>query len=173
MRAISLVALIILGLLPKAGADPRLEGLSLPTLNLSLAVPASYPNVVFPTDENGLGIPLIRARYEIFKFPQNLADRDLFPKKTVVFNYTGANDGSGGLFLPLELLGFPVGVGAYLNRPDQNGWVTGAPRGELAGLGGSFGADIPNNIPAGDYPAAPQNHADVFIAAAFPFGLRV
>jgi hypothetical protein len=146
--------------------------LNFPTLILSRAT-----GIESPTDENGLGIPLIKSRYEVFKFPQNTADRELFPMKTVIFNYTGANDGSGGLFLPLSLGDIPVGLGVYVNRPDQNGFVTGSPRDDITGLSTSFGAQV---VAANDIltlspslPGEPENIADIFLGAVLPMGLRV
>jgi hypothetical protein len=168
----AIVALILLGLPLTLAADPRLEGMNFPTLNLSRGVPSSYTNIESPTDENGLGIPLIRSRYEVFKFPQNTADRELFPEKTVIFNYTGGTDGSGGLFLPFTLRDIPVGVGVYVNRPDQNGFVTGAPRSDL-GFAASFGAEVIGSTDISFLPNEPQNMADIFFGAELSNGLRL
>jgi len=156
-------------------ASPRLEGMNRPVFSLTDGVPTSYPNVLFPTDENNLGIPVIPDRYEIFKFPQSLVDPELFSDNTVVFKYTGTGTGSGGLFLQFpKLLGVPVGAGVFLNRPNQNDWVNGQSRGDLGTLGNTFDADITNQATiAMGTPPAPNNHADVFFAAALPVGLRL
>jgi hypothetical protein len=165
--AAALAAILLIATPIGLGATPRLDGMGMPTLSFSAAVPASFPNLQFQADDFGQGASFVRDVYDPFEFPQTLVDRDLFPRSRAIFNYTGAGQGSGGVYLNLDgLLNRPFAVGVYANAPDRNGAAIGEGRGDLAGLGATFGADVTNAVTTfGSLPGAPANIADLFVAA--------
>lgn len=162
------VAAMILLLPFSVGAwDTRILSLNDPALVQSLGRPAGFTDLVFPTDEFGVGLSAVPDAIDIWKLPQQLANVKLFPSSAIILDWTGSNPlmGNAGLVLPLK--GTPLVLGVFLMRPSLNGWVTGTPRSDF-GLGASFAASAGNQVSAGGTPpAAPTNLADLFVAAKF------
>ncbi len=74
--------------------------------------------------------------------------------------WTGNPNGNAGVVLGAANQSFVMGL--FLHRPDENGWVIGAPRGNLTGLGASYAANAA--LPSVTAPNAPTNLADILIA---------
>jgi hypothetical protein len=139
--------------------DSRIYSLGAPTLSLSGAVPTGFANFVFPTDEYGLGLSAVPDALDVFILPQQLANSKLFPSTSIILDSTVLINPNGGIVMGL---GKQFVLGVFLFRPTLNGWVTGAPRANLAGLGGSYTADSGVAVTA---PTVPANLADVIFAA--------
>ncbi len=161
-------ALLFLGLpLSALGYDTRLLALDSPTLSQTAGAAAAGVgvNIIFPSDEFGLGLSSVPDTFDIWKLPGRLADKRLFPSNSVILNYTGGTTGNGGIVIAPAKLPFALGV--FVLRPNLNGWVIGSPRGDLAGLGASYYADAVTDgilsVPALG-PAAPTNVIDGLIA---------
>lgn len=169
MRRYSFILVLLLVIVPLSiGAyDTRLLSLNNPTLSQTAAVPSTLlPNLLFPTDEFGLGVSAVPDSLDIWKLPQQLANKALFPSNAVILDYTGpaVTDGNAGLVLAPGKL--PLVIGVFCRRPDQNGWMIGTPRLDLPGLGLDFFADgsAPATMQVGTGPSAPSNIADLILA---------
>jgi hypothetical protein len=144
------------------GYDTRIFALDGPTLSHTFGAALAGVIVIFPTDEFlGLGLSAVEDTLDIWKLPSRLADKELFPTNSVIIDYTGGFTGNGGLVIAPSR--WPVTLGIFTLRPNQNGWVIGEPRGDLAGLGATYFADSGNDI-SGTPPAAPSNIIDALCA---------
>ncbi len=150
-----------------SGYDTRILSLNSPTLSQTAGASAAGvgANIIFPTDEFGLGMSSVPDTFDIWKLPSKMADKGLFPSNSIILDYTGAANGNGGIVIsPAKL---PITLGVFALRPNQNGWVTGSSRGDLTGLGGTYFADsgVTSIVTP---PATPSNVVDVI--AAFKIG---
>jgi hypothetical protein len=145
-------------------SNARLLSLNNPTFSHTAAVPASnLPNLLFPGDEYGMGISAVPDTLDIWKFPQTLVDQDLYPSTTVLFYFLSPENFSAGIVTGLGNL--PLALGVFGMRPDGNGWVTGAPRSDLEGLGSDYAEDAGNAISTNSTPpGVPDNIVDLLLA---------
>jgi hypothetical protein len=146
--------------------DARLLSLNNPTLSHTAAAPPGFSDLVFPTDEFGFGISAVPDTLDIWKFPQAIVDKELFPSHTIILDYISSTDGNGGIVVGIGKL--PLAVGVFLMRPNRNGWVIGRPRSELSNLGSTFASDAGNAVSTfGSPPGSPTNFADLMVAVRF------
>jgi hypothetical protein len=160
-RTSSLICILLLFLIGAIGVsayDTRINSLNGPTISHSRAAAAAgLGSVIFPTDEFGVGLSAVPDPVDIWRLPSRLADSSYFGSQAILLNYDGASP-SAGFVSPSS--GLPLTVGIFALRPDRNGWVTGSPRDNLAGLGLNFEADAGT---AAASPAAPSNILDVLV----------
>ena len=160
------LVLLLMVIPPSIGAyDTRLLSLDSPTLSQSMGAPSVLPNLLFPTDEFGLGVSAIPDSLDIWKLPQQLANTALFPSSVVILDYVGPviADGNAGLVVALEQL--PLVLGIFCNRPDRNGWVIGMPRSDLPGHDTYLAeGTAPATMQIATGPNAPGNVADLILA---------
>ncbi len=134
MRKTAIFLFAFLLLLPfAAGAwDTRILSLDSPSLSESFGVPTTYGNVLFPTDEFGIGLSAVADPLDIWKLPEQLANTALFPSSSVILDLTGSGTalgGNAGLVIPFKQL--PLVLGVFAMRPSMNGWVVGTAPVEL------------------------------------------